>query len=155
MSIYEVLNNLNIKYVEVEHKLVMTSKEAEFIKTLIDGIGVKNLFLKDKDNYFLVMLLDSKQADLKKLAQDINSKRLHMASAEDLQCILNLKPGSVTPLGIMNDSENKVKVIIDKDLKNQLLLLHPLTNTKTISISYDDLIKFIEHFKHSYQLVNL
>ena len=67
--------------------------------------------------------------------------------------ILKLKIGSVSPFGIVNDSENKVTLLIDSDLKNKKLLFHPNINTKTISIEFDDLIKFIEYEKNKYILI--
>lgn len=73
-----------------------------------------------------------------------------MASNSELNQILNLEQGSVTPFGIIYDNENKVELILDKDLKNKKLFFHPNINTKTISIQFQDLIKFIEYEKHNY-----
>ena len=63
-DIYEVLDKLNIEYKEVEHKKVFTSEQAEYIKEMIEGMGVKNLFLKNKGNYYLYLINDDKKADL-------------------------------------------------------------------------------------------
>lgn len=150
MNLYEILNNLNIKYEELEHKPVVTSLEAQFIKDQINGIGVKNLFIKDSKNYFIVLLEDNKKADLKELKSILNSGHLSFASETELERILHLKRGYVTPLGIINDVDNLVTLVIDKDLKDNTLLVHPNINTKTISIKYEDLIKFIDYFKHKY-----
>ncbi len=154
--IYDILNNLNIKYEEVSHKPVYTSKEAEFIKSKISGIGAKNLFLTDKKgHYYLVLMDDTKRADLKALTKITNSSHLTFTSDEELKNILGLKRGSVTPLGIINDTNNLVKLLIDKDLQANYLLMHPLINTKTISITYDDLIKFLTYYNHEYLLINI
>ena len=150
MDIYKILDNLNIKYDRVTHKEVFTSEEASFIKSLISGLGAKNLFLKAKDKYYLVLIDDTKKIDLKKLAHDLGSPHLSFASSSELKEILNLERGSVTPLGILNDHENKVTIIIDTALKGHNLLMHPLINTETISLSYADLIKFLDYYDHTY-----
>ena len=82
-----------------------------------------------------------------------NYKELNIYNQE-LNNILKLKPGSVTPLGIINDKDNIVTLIIDNELKGKKILVHPNTNTKTIVLSYDDLIKFIEFEKHNYILIS-
>ncbi|MBE6150468.1 MAG: prolyl-tRNA synthetase associated domain-containing protein [Firmicutes bacterium] len=150
MNLYEVLDKLNIVYEEVSHEKVMTVEEAKNIENMIEGIGSKNLFLTDKKNYYLVILEENKRADIKELMNIIGCSRLSFASSNRLKEILDLEEGSVTPFGIINDKDNKVMLLIDKDLKNNKLLFHPNTNTKTISVSYDDLIKFIEDQNHKY-----
>lgn len=150
MEPYETLNKLNIKYKEIIHKPVFTSNEAEFTKKLIKGIGVKNLFLKSsKKEYYLVLTPDNKKVDLKALSKLINS-HLSFAKETELQDILKLERGSVTPIGLINDIKHEVIVLIDKDLKDKLILVHPLVNTKTISIEMKDLIKLIEYLKNEY-----
>lgn len=150
MNLYEVLDKLNIIYEEVSHEKVMTVEEAKNIENMIEGIGSKNLFLTDKKNYYLVILEENKRADIKELMNVIGCSRLSFASSNRLKEILDLEEGSVTPFGIINDKDNKVMLLIDKDLKDNKLLFHPNTNTKTISVSYDDLIKFIEYQNHKY-----
>lgn len=151
MNLYETLNQLNIQYKEIEHEPVYTVEQAQFIKKYIEGTGCKNLFLTNKKNqYYLVILEESKQLDIKKLAQLVNQPHLSFAGSQRLKRILDLQPGSVTPLGIINDKDNLVTLLIDKELQNKNLLVHPNTNTKTLSISYDDLIKFIEYENHTW-----
>ena len=128
----------------------MTSKEAEFIKDMIEGIGVKNLFLKsDKGGYFLVLTPDNKKVDLKVLSKMVNG-RLSFASTEELRNTLKLEQGSVTPLGLINDLKHEVIVLIDNILINEYVLVHPLVNTKTISLRMKDLIRLIEYLKNEY-----
>jgi len=150
MDIYEVLNDLNIEYKEVSHEPVFTIEEAQKIKKNILGCGCKNLFLTDQKRYYVVILPENKKADLKRIKNIIKAKSLSFAKETELQNILNLERGSVTPLGIINDADNLVTILIDTDLENQLLLFHPNTNSKTLSIQYKDLIKFIEFEKHNY-----
>lgn len=154
MDIYEILTKLNIQYEELSHQAVYTVEETKKIKNQLIGQGCKNLFLKDKhNNYYLYVLDEDKRANIKDIEKFLNVKNLRFASPEELKLYLNLEPGSVTPLGIINDHEIKVIVIIEKDLKNKRLLFHPNTNTKTISIVYNDLIKIIEYTNHKYILM--
>lgn len=148
--IYEVLNKLNINYEEVEHKAVYTVKEAQFIKEKIQGIGCKNLFLKGNNKYYLYLLEDNKKGNLKELERLLNIKKLHFASNEELKRILNLDKGGVTPLGIINDKEGLVTIIIDSGLEGKVLLMYPETNAKTLAIKYQDLLKYIKYLKHEY-----
>lgn len=150
--LYEILKELNIEYEEVSHEKVMTVEEAMKLENMIDGIGSKNLFLTDKKNYYLIILEENKRANIKELANILECKKLSFASSERLKEVLDLEEGSVTPFGIINDKDNKVVLVIDKDLIGKKLLFHPNTNTKTMSINYDDLIKFIEYEKHKYVL---
>lgn len=153
MNLYDILNELNINYEEIEHKAVYTVEEASCLSGRIEGIGCKNLFLTDKkNNYFLYLLRDDKKADLKELGNFLDVKRLTFGNDESLNLLLGLTKGSVTPLGIINDKDNKVKVIIDKELVGEVILVHPNVNTKTMAISYEDLIKFIEYIGNEYEL---
>ena len=153
MNLNQILDNLKIPYEEIEHPKVFTIEQAINIQNKINGIGCKNLFLTDNTNYYLLILEATKQANLKLLAKTINSKRLTFATEEELHQILNLSAGSVTPFGIINDKENKVILLIEKNLVHKKLLFHPNVNNKTISIEYQDLIKFIEYEKNNYFLV--
>lgn len=155
-EVYEVLEQNGIAYEKVEHEAVFSVEQSQMIKEKIKGIGCKNLFLKDqKKNYYLVILNDQHQISLKDIAIKINSKRLSFASKEELLEILGLYPGSVTPFGILNDKENKCKIIMEDFLENATLLFHPNINTVTISISHSDFIKFIKLRNHDYQIIKL
>ena len=154
MDLYEVLKKLNIEFKEIEHEAVFTIEQAQGIKNKIDGLGCKNLFLTDKNGkYILIVLSENKKANIKQIEKIVNTSHLSFAKETELKSILQLEQGSVTPFGILNDNDNKVMIVIDKDLKGKKLLFHPNVNTKTISISYGDLIKFIEFEKHNYKLI--
>lgn len=149
-DLYDTLEKLNIEYEEISHSPVYTIEEAKKISRCIEGKGCKSLFLKRKNKYYLVLIEENKRADLKQISRMLGVSQLSFAGTENLKEILGLEQGSVTPFGIVNDYENKVLLLIDKELKGEKLLLHPNTNTKTISVSYEDLIRFIEEQKHSY-----
>ena len=151
MNIYDVLKELDIEYNEIEHKPLYTIADTEVVKGKMEGQECKNLFLTDnKNNYYLVIIKDNKMANLKEIQKLLKTPNLSFASTNKLKEILNLLPGSVTPLSIIYDNNNKVTLLIDSDLKNKRLLFHPNINTKTISIKYEDLIRFIEYEKHQY-----
>lgn len=154
MDIYEVLKELDIVYEEVSHKAIYSYEDAlkENIASRIDGIECKNLFVKSKTKYYLIFIEANKKADLKALSIKVEDSRLVFASEEELRNILNLEVGSVTPLGIINDKNNLVTILLDKELIGKKVLLHPNMNTKTISITLEDLIKFIESNHHNYML---
>lgn len=154
MDLYQVLDDLKIEYKQVEHPPVFSAEESQKIKMKIQGVGGKNLFLTDKKGgYYLVILPDEKKANLKEIAKSIGTSHLTFADEKELKEILGVTRGSVTPLGIINDIENKVLVLLDKDLQHQTLLAHPNRNTATISIKFEDLIRFIEYEKHKYFLI--
>lgn len=151
MDIFELLNELNINYEIISHQAVSTVEEAKHLENMIEGIGCKNLFLTDKKGkYFLFTLHEDKKANLKELAKQLNVSKLSFASFEDLKEILNLEPGSVTPLSIINDKDNKVTLVIDEDIITEKILVHPNTNTKTMSINFKDIEKIFNYTNHKY-----
>ena len=151
MNLYDIFRELDIEFEEIEHDPVFTVGQAKAIESKIDGTGCKNLFLTDKKGkYFLVILEDNKKANMKEITKTVNTSHLSFADISELKSILQLGKGSVTPFGIINDFDNKVLLVIDKDLKDKKLLFHPNVNNKTISVTYDDLIKFIDFEKHNY-----
>lgn len=151
MNLYEILDKLGIKYNEIEHEPVFTVEQAKFITNNIAGTGCKNLFLTNKKGkYYLIVLEETKKANIKKISKLVKESHLSFADILDLKRVLQLGEGSVTPFGIINDLDNKVLLVIDKDLKHKQLLFHPNVNNKTISVTYDDLIKFIKFERHNY-----
>lgn len=106
--------------------------------------------------HYLVVLKGDKKADLKSIKSQINSTALSFASEERLEKYLGLSKGAVTPLGIINDDEHLVNIVLDEDLKNEEILgVHPNVNTSTVFISYNDLIKFINSFGNEIFYVNI
>ena len=154
--IFETLNSLNIKYELQEHKAIFSEEDSKNVEITLPGIDVKNLFVKDKNgNYGLVSLNLHKRADLKKIAEKFDFGRLSFCNPDELKKYLNITPGSVTPLCIMFDTEKKVKVFYDKTFTGNRVIVHPLRNTASVSISFDDLCKFTEHFGHTVELADV
>ena len=153
-DLYARLAELEISYEEISHPAVFTVAEANALEQQLDGADCKNLFLADRrgERFFLVVLTADKKANIKAISKLTGVPNLRFASAEQLQNILRLFPGSVTPLGILHDQNNLVTVLIDRDLEHQPLQCHPNVNTKTMVLAYEDLIKFIEQEQHSWML---
>lgn len=154
MEVLDLLDSLLIVYEKVNHKAVFTCDEAKFICDMISGVPVKNLFLKDENsNYYVLLLPDYKRVNFKDLESILCVKHFSFGSENMLMELLGLVKGSVTPLGIINDKDNKVIVLIDKDLVGKKILCHPNVNTCTISLECSDLFRFIEFLEHNYILV--
>ena len=154
MKLYDVFKKLDIEFEEIEHEPLFTIEQAQLIKRYISVICCKNLLLTDKiGNYVLCILEENKRADIKQIGVLVGMPHLSFADVSELQMILKLEKGSVTPFGILNDTDNKVLLVIDKELKDKRLLFHPNINTKTISVTYDNLIKFIKYEEHNYVLL--
>jgi len=145
-KVYEVLNGLGIPYTRHEHPPVFTVEQAEQHWTNITGAHCKNLFLRNKkgNRHYLVILLTSKQADLKQLNAKLKEDRLSFGSAERLQKYLGLEPGAVSPFGLINDNQNDVIVIVDQDLRRvDRVNFHPNVNTSTVGIETADFERFL------------
>lgn len=145
-KLYQILQDLNIQYVKYEHPALHTVEEAEKYYMGIDAGKSKSLFLRNKKGttYYLVMIESTKRADLKKLSSLLDESSISFASPEKLTEYLGLKPGSVSPFGLINNLDKSVQVIVDKELlKYQKLSYHPNINTATLVIKTDDFEKFL------------
>ncbi|SFJ32805.1 Ala-tRNA(Pro) deacylase [Terrisporobacter glycolicus] len=157
-KVLKKLDELNIEYEVIDHPPVYTIEEMENLNLEKKGHIVKNLFLKNSNGktHYLVVLKGDKKADLKSLRSQIQSSSLSFASEERLHQHLNLLKGAVTPLGIINDKNHCVNVVIDHDLKNQNIIgVHPNVNTSTVFISYNDMLKFINICGNKILYVNI
>ncbi len=145
------LNDLDIRTTTIDHPAVFTVAESETVEIPLPGAHTKNLFLKDKkDNYFLVTVDEEAQVDLKQIHHLIDAaSRVSFGKPEMLMELLGVIPGAVTVFGLINDTQHKVKVVLDAALmENDVINAHPLTNEATTSISGTDLLKFIEATGH-------
>lgn len=157
-AVTDALDSWNISYEITEHPTVYTIEEMDALGITLKGDVVKNLFLRDSKGkrHFLVVLDKDKRADLKALQEQLGCSKLSFASEERLEKHLGLSKGSVTPLGILNDAQNAVELVFDRDLiGRQRLGVHPNENTATLWISFDSLKKVSEALHHSIQYVSL
>lgn len=152
------LDELGIKTKTHEHEAVFTVEESSKIKQDIPGGHTKNLFLKDKKgNFFMIVAEGSAEIKLNSVHGLIGSKgRVSFGKPEALMELLGVKPGSVTAFAPINDTDNKVTVIIDEALmRYDLINCHPLTNEMTTTISREDLVRFLKHVNHEPQIIQV
>lgn len=144
-DILEYLNKLNICYELFEHKRVYNMEEVKEINLPYPELDAKNLFIRDdkRQNYYLVSIIGSKRLDLKELRKKENLRPLTFASSEELELMLKLEPGSVTPFGLLNTSYNVI-FYIDEDFLNKKIGIHPNSNDATVFLNTSDLIDIIK-----------
>lgn len=157
-EIYRLLEETQIPYRKKEHAAVYTMEE--ILENGLDDSGTicKNLFLRDAKGrkHYLVSVAGDKKVDLKRLAEQIGSTRLSFASAERLRKYLGVEQGCVSPLGVLNDSERAVTVVLDEDLQKQSEIgVHPNDNTASVWISFQDLCRILNEHGNEVLLVKV
>ena len=157
-KVYQVLEDLGISYEKYSHEPVYTVEELEEEVKGVDASICKNLFLRnDKGSkHYLVVLTGEKNVDLKQLASKIESSRLSFASERRLHKYLKLDKGAVSPFGVINDEDNHVEIIIDKDISDDKnIVLHPNVNTASIVLNSKDLISFLQWIGNKFSFIDL
>lgn len=154
---YDLLDGLNIEYERADHNEAQTMEVCAEIEKEF-GIDIcKNLFLCNRQQtvFYLLMIPSDKKFLTKDLSAQIGSSRLSFANAEAMEKYLDITPGSVSVLGLMNDKDNTVNLLIDEDLlKNEYIGCHPCINTSTLKIKTEDLInKILPKINHGYTTV--
>ena len=165
IRVYDLLDSLHISYQRVDHEAAMTMEACEEIdRTLSEGVenGVaicKNLFLcnRQETDFYLLLIPGDKPFKTKYLSAQIGSSRLSFAKPEYMEKFLDITPGSVSVMGLMNDKEKKVRLLIDEDvLKEEYFACHPCINTSSLRFKTSDLTeKLIPAFGHEPKLVKL
>lgn len=152
---YDLLDSLGIAYARADHDTLPTMEACQEVGNLL-GIEIcKNLFLRNtqKTAFYLLILPGRKKFKTAALSKQIGSARLSFAEPEFMEQYLNITPGSVSVLGLMNDPENKVRLLIDKDiLKNHPYFgCHPCINTSSLKFRTEDLLnKILPAIHHDY-----
>ena len=157
-NVEEYLKSKGIEYIRHDHPPVFTCEEAEKHCLNVPGIAGKNLLLKNKkgQKYFLVILPAKKRADLKKIAKLVNEKKISFANPENLQEKLGLEPGSVSPFGLLNNTDHDVEVYIDKEIYNaDIVNFHPNKNTASLELTGIMFRKFWETIENKYEVIDL
>ena len=158
-QIYEYIKNKRIWYEITEHKAVYSMSEISEVEIPYPESDAKNLFVRDdkKENYYLITVRGNKRVNLKEFRKENNTRPLSFASEKELKEIIQILPGSVSPLGILNDKENKVKVFLDKEFieKTDIIGIHPNDNTATIWLKTKDLINIIKEHGNKVELVEI
>ena len=157
---YDLLDSLGINYERVDHEPADTMEACLAIdEILAPAVICKNLFLcnAQKNRFYLLMIREDKKFKTKEISGQINSSRLSFAPSEYMEEFLNITPGSVSVMGLMNDINNNVKLLVDEDiLKEELFGCHPCMNTSSIRLKVTDVFeKFLPAVNHDYAVVVL
>ena len=139
---YDLLDSLGISYQRIDHEPAMTMEICARIDETLQATICKNLLLCNRQctSFYLLMIPGDKVFKTKDLSAQIGSSRLSFASAEHMQELLDITPGSVSVLGLMNDTENRVQLLIDEDVeKGEYFGCHPCINTSSLRLSTRDL----------------
>ena len=157
-EVYQFLKDNNIQYEVTEHPAVYNMEEMGNLH-LPYPYSAKNLFVRDdkKANYYLITVKEEKRVNLKEFRKQNGTRNLSFASENDLIDILRLTPGSVTPFGLLNDKEQKVKFYIDEDLLSGdgMIGIHPNENTATVWLKTEDLIKILKENGNEINIVKI
>jgi Ala-tRNA(Pro) deacylase len=151
------LDALGIDHVTVCHPPLHTVEEARRLRGPVQGAHVKNLFLRNKrGTMWLLALLAHRRVDLRSLGDVLGSGRLSFCSERRLMERLGVRPGCVTPLAVVHDTERVVHVLLDRGLlEHAHVNVHPLVNDKTTRLRTEDLLAFLEAEGHPARLVDL
>lgn len=150
-KVISVLDELGIEYKLINHPEVHTIEDMDKLGIFTDGAVCKNLFLRNANGkiHYVVSMLKDKHPDIQgELKPQLGSSRLSFGSDERLMKHLGVKSGEVSPFGIINDGEHRVKVVLDSELKRTdgLIGFHPNDCTAFVWLKFDGLMKFIKHF---------
>lgn len=156
---YDLLDRLGIAYERVDHEPAMTMEVCQAIDEVLQATICKNLFLCNRQEtaFYLLMMPDDKPFRTKDLSAQIGSARLSFAKAEYMEQFLDITPGSVSVMGLMNDKEKRVQLLIDEDVLNsEYVGCHPCINTSSIRLLTKDLVdEVIPAMEHAYIKVKL
>lgn len=154
IRVYDFLDKLGLQYQRIDHEAAMTMEACEEIdRALGDNTTIcKNLFLcnRQETDFYLLLMPGDKPFKTKDLSAQIHSARLSFAKPEYMEKYLDITPGSVSVLGLMNDSEKKVQLLIDEDvMKEPYFGCHPCINTSSLKFTTEDLMqKIIPALEH-------
>lgn len=145
-KLIEQLNFLNIQYQILDHEVITTMEQGMEIMKKLQGVVPVNIFLKDKkDNYYLMIKNMNNKMKINEIGKKLNIKDLQSVKSDMMQEVLQVPSGCVTVFALVNA---KFTILIDEMIpKDGLINFHPLVNNKTMTISYDDMIKFIKYYE--------
>ena len=159
IRVYDFLDSLGLSYQRIDHEPAMTMEACAAIDKVLDATICKNLLLCNRQNtaFYLLMIAGEKQFKTSELSKQIGSSRLSFAGAEYMERFLDITPGSLSVLGLMNDKENRVQLLIDADvLKEEYFGCHPCINTSSLRLRVEDLTqKIIPALGHDPRIVDL
>lgn len=159
IAVYELLEKLKISYLRVDHEAAATVDDCHGVDEAL-GIHIcKNLFLcnRQKTDFYLLMMPGLKKFKTKELSAQLGVSRLSFAEAEYMEEFLDITPGSVSVMGLMNDKEHRVRLLIDSELlQDEFVGCHPCVNTSSLKLRMKDVLeKFLPYVGHGYKVVEL
>lgn len=156
-QIFDLLNAKQIWHEITEHGAVYNMEDLSYVELPYPEADAKNLFVRDdkKRNYYLITVMADKRVDLKEFKNKYGTAKLSFASADDLMAIMGLIPGAVTPLGLLNDEEGKVKLFLDSAFEGGLIGVHPNDNTATVWLKTKDLLALIRESGHEVEIADI
>ena len=159
IRVYDLLDNLGIEYQRIDHEAAMTMEACAAIDEVLDATICKNLLLCNRQctAFYLLMLPGEKTFKTSAFSKQIGSSRLSFADPKYMEEYLDITPGSVSVLGLMNDHEHHVQLLIDEDvLKGEFFGCHPCINTSSLRLRTSDLMeKIIPAMGHEPRIVSL
>lgn len=159
IRVYDFLDRHGIEYMRTDHAPVDTMEACYEIDDVLQATICKNLFLcnRQKTQLYLLMMPGDKPFKTKEITSQIGSARLSFASAEDMEKYLDIMPGAVSIMGLMNDTENKVQLLVDEDiLKGEYLGCHPCVSTSSLRVRTDEIFgKYLSAVHHDMIKVKL
>ena len=159
IRVYDLLDSLHIPYQRIDHEAAMTMEACAAVDEALGATICKNLLLCNRQctDFYLLLLPGDKPFKTKELSKQIGSSRLSFAAAEYMEQFLDITPGSLSILGLMNDKENRVQLLIDEDVLNgQWIGCHPCINTSSLRIPTKALLEtLIPAIGHPYRTVTL
>lgn len=159
IRVYDLLDSLQIAYQRVDHEPAMTMEACVEIDKVLTATTCKNLLLcnRQKTDFYLLLMEGGKVFQTKELSAQLGVSRLSFASAEAMEEFLDITPGSLSVMGLMNDKDFRVRLVIDKPvLEGEFIGFHPCINTSSLRVSTADLVnKIIPAMKHEPTIVNL
>ncbi len=159
IRVYDFLDKLGIEYMRTDHAPADNMEACNEIDSVLEATICKNLFLcnRQKTNFYLVMMPGDKPFKTKEVSGQIGCARLSFASPEDMLHYLDIEPGAVTVMGLMNDTENMVRLLVDEDiLKGEYLGCHPCVCTSSMKIKTEDIFgKIIKAMNHDMTVIKL
>lgn len=148
LPVYQILNELAIPYERFEHGAAMTMADCAVVDAGKDAAHCKNLFLTNRQGtrFYLMLVVGDKPFQTKRISWALGVSRLSFGSPEQLQDVLGLTPGAVTPMGLINDEKHEVHVLLDRDVADwERIIVHPNVNTASILLKTEDLLRFLNH----------
>lgn len=159
IRVYDMLDHLGVSYQYVDHEAAMTMDACAEIDKVLNATTCKNLLLcnRQKTDYYLLLISGEKVFQTKELSSQLGVSRLSFASPEAMEAFLDITPGSLSVLGLMNDKVFRVKLVIDEPvLAGEYIGFHPCINTTSLRVKTTDLLnKIIPFMAHEPTLVHL